>query len=286
MHRQALTAMRSSAGRMKSRIILGHPFLQHMMLASGLERSTVNYRKFLILGRSRTGSNFLRGLLASRGGITVLGEIFKNPEKVEWGTKGFPVRPGAERLYREDPVAFLQKDIFRPVPDSVEALGFKLFYYHAQEPGRKQIWDHLRQRKDVRVIHIMRRNILETHLSKERASRDDEWVSLRRRDRNEEPLVLSVEECRKQFEQTRHWERQFNESFGDVPLLQVFYEDLVKDNALVMNSVQEFLGLTVRPVAPQTHKQARRPINEAIANFDQLQRAFVGTEWQSFFDLE
>ena len=265
---------------------MAHPVLQHVMLATGLERSIVDYKKFVILGRSRTGSNFLRGLLASRGGVIVLGEIFKNPERVEWGTKGFPVRPGAEKLYSKDPVAFLQKDVFRSVPRGTEAVGFKLFYYHAQSQGRRQIWEHLRHRDDVHIIHIMRRNILKTHLSRELGSRNDEWVSLSRGKREEAPLVLSAEDCLEQFQQTRRWEKEFGDFFEGVPLMPVYYEDLVEDSDRIMADVQDFLGLEIRPVVPLTHKQARRPISEAIANFEELRQAFRGTEWQAFFDTE
>ncbi len=278
--------MPSLAGRLRARVEGGHPMVQHMMLASGLQRSTVDYVKFIILGRSRTGSNFLRGLLASRGGVTVLGEIFKNPAKIEWGTKGFPVGFGAGHRYQRDPIGFLERDVFRPLPGSVEALGFKLFYYHAAEPGRKQVWDHLRQRKDVRIIHLMRRNILKTHLSRQRAGRNDEWVSLSKPALEEEPIELSIEECQQQFEQTRRWEHEFAALFIDVPMMNLYYEDLVSQHETVMVDVQDFLGLEVRPVAPQTFKQSHRPMAEAIANFEQLRRAFQGTEWQSFFESE
>ena len=276
--------MSSLVGHLGTQLYATHPLVRHLALALRLVPSGEDYRKFIILGRSRTGSNFLRGLMGSREGTFVLGEVFKNPEKIEWGTKDFPSWLGAGYTYRRDPVAFLEEYIYRPLPSSIQALGFKLFYYHSHEPGREALWEHLQQRKDLYVLHIIRRNILQTHLSRALAARSGQWVSVVEESQREEPIFLPIEECRTQFELTRKWENEFKDFFSKSRVMEVYYEDLAADYVQVMNKVQRFLGLPIQPVAPLTFRQSHRPMREIIANFDQLRQAFRGTEWEGFFE--
>ncbi len=55
-------------------------FLQN----AGILPGSHQYTKFIILGRSRTGSNFLRGLLSSHPEILTTGEILRNPDQIDW----------------------------------------------------------------------------------------------------------------------------------------------------------------------------------------------------------
>ncbi len=44
-----------------------------------------NYTKFIILGRSRVGSNMLRSILNGHRGIISFGELFRRQGEVGWG---------------------------------------------------------------------------------------------------------------------------------------------------------------------------------------------------------
>ncbi|HET7010798.1 MAG TPA: sulfotransferase [Anaerolineales bacterium] len=240
--------------------------------------------KFIILGRSRTGSNLLRGLLNSQRGVLVLGEIFKNPQGIEWGMEGIAEPPGALALYRADPVRFLDSCVFDGLGRRSRAVGFKLFYYHAQEESRRAVWEHLRRQPDLHVIHIQRANILRTHLSRARAERDNRWVNLTGERETRAPIELRYEDCLQDFMQTRTWEEEFDRFFQAQPKRRVLYESLAADLARELRRIQEFLGLPLETPRPQTHRQAQEPLDQAISNYAELKRRFQGSPWAAFFE--
>jgi LPS sulfotransferase NodH len=264
-------------------ISLRHPLVQHLVLALGLKPSGNSYTRFVILGRSRTGSNFLRGLLGSRGDVATLGEVFKNPAEIEWGTEDFPIGLGSGALYKRDPVAFLHRSVFRRMPLDVKAVGFKLFYYHARSGSRKRVWSHLRQLDGLRIIHIKRRNILRTCLSRERAARNGRWVAKAPSAAKQRPIELSIEHCEQEFIRTRRWERTFDCYFEAQPVYELIYEDLARDFTTQMTRIAAFLDLQPKHLEPQTYQQASLPLRDAISNFDELQDRFRATEWSEFF---
>ena len=243
-----------------------------------------DYVRFVVLGRSRTGSNYLRGLLASHPQAVVLGEVLKNPTAIEWGTDRPAAPPQAMDVYRHDPVAFLETYVFGGQPLSVRALGFKLFYYHARTEPWAFIWPYLRNLEDLRVVHIKRRNILRTHLSRAQAERSDHWVNASGEAEDYPPIELDYSACVRDFEQTRTWETEADAYFAGQATLEVLYEDLVAEPRAQAARLQTFLGLPRRTLVPQTHRQARLPLARAIANFADLQRQFRGSPWESFFE--
>ncbi|MGA9532747.1 MAG: sulfotransferase [Anaerolineales bacterium] len=278
--------MRDYLQAVKRRLQTAHHSLRGAMLSWGLLPGRLDYVKFIILGRSRTGSNYLRGLLSSIEGVLVLGEILKNPVSVEWGTDEFPRSEGVDRGYRADPVRFLEQDVFRTLPDSIHALGFKLFYYHAQNPPFKRTWDYLRDRQEVRVIHIKRRNVLATHLSRARAVQSDQWVATSKPDSGLGPIKLEYSALLEDFQQTRDWELHYDLYFADHPMLEVHYEDLARERDVQMRRIQAFLGLPLVPTQPQTYKQSRKSLRDSISNFQELSDRFRGSDWESFFAEE
>jgi LPS sulfotransferase NodH len=216
--------------------------------------------------------------------VTVLGEIFGNPEAIEWGTSEFPVSRQAHRTYKDNVEDFLETHIFRKLSQNTEACGFKIFYYHAQEEPKKRIWKRLRELDDIRVIHVKRRNILRTHLSREKAVRSNQWVSLSNERRDDLPISLNYEECLNAFIQTKKWEQEYDAFFQESAIREIYYEDLIENTTREMAEVQEFLGLSIEPVAPQTYQQSSAPISNAIENYSELKVRFQDTEWAYFFE--
>ena len=153
------------------------PYLRTLALEKGLARGQTDYTRFLILGRSRVGSNFLRGLLNSHSQITVFGELFQNKEEIGWAMPGYRQSRRLMTLFHEEPVRFLEEKVFHPFPHGVTAVGFKLFYYHARDEAWRPVWDYLQAETGIKVIHLRRENILRTHLSKQQAEMTDVWVN-------------------------------------------------------------------------------------------------------------
>ncbi len=261
------------------------PYMIRFAVETGLKSGYQDYTRFIILGRSRVGSNLLRGLLNSHPEISVFGELFQNPEIFDWALPGHRKTKKILRIRQDDPKKFIENYVFHRFPVNTRAVGFKIFYYHAQSENWKPVWDYLKQNKDIRVIHIKRENILKTHLSRKRAILSGAWVETNKKSQTRKvgPIHLDYENCLEDFKQTREWEHQFESFFKDHPSFEVIYEDLAADHQRTMTQIQEFLSVSPHQVEMQTYKQSRRNLSQAIDNYDELKARFKGTEWETFF---
>ena len=226
------------------------------------------YRRFIVLSRSRTGSNLLISLLNSHPHINATGEIFS-------------------RLNGRDYKKILSK-VYSKKPRFVKASGFKIFYYHPLDDHSCGIWDELHSMNDLYVIHLKRKNVLRTLISRKIAADQDVWIV--KPDQN--PLSykkqfcvnFTVEELKKGFRQTKNWEDSGENQFSNHPLLSIYYEDLASDRSTTFRKITNFLG--VQYVQPKTDmkKQNQKCIRDTLANYENLKSKFAETEWASFFE--
>lgn len=202
---------------------------------------------------------------------------------MDWDHIGYLASEGMRKRLEEDPVGFVDKQIFRRYPAGTGAVGFKIFYYHAQDDAWKPIWSYLRERREIHVIHMTRRNILETHASRKRAQMTDNWVNTTGVRQPAPSVMLDYDECLADFERTRALEQEYDALFADRPKLSVVYEDLARDYASEMGRVFEFLGLAPEPVRPSIYRQSTRPPSETVTNFAELKQRFADSPWADFF---
>jgi LPS sulfotransferase NodH len=243
-----------------------------------------NYTRFIILGRSRSGSNFLRGLLNSHRQVITFGELFGSDAAINWGLFGYPKTSQLLEQFRNDPVSFLESQVFREVPKQIQAVGFKLFYYHAHQEKWQPVWEYLAAQRELKVIHIRRDNLLKLHLSRKRARLTDRWVNLSGAPEQYAPILLDYQECLNEFVQTRKWESEYVQFFANHALLDVHYEALAQNYQGEIGRVQRFLGLSLDAVTPKTHQQSDQPLSASVSNYYELKERFQGTEWQDFFE--
>jgi LPS sulfotransferase NodH len=163
----------------------------------------------------------------------------------------------------------------------------------AREEPRNQIWPHLRDDKELHIIHLLRRNLLKAHISQSLARHSGQWRSGVPRSNEPAdpinqnlPIQLDYDELLQDFERTRSFEMQCVEDFKDHPTLNLWYEELTQAIPEHVNDVQEFLGLDPLPLAPSTRKQDRRPLDDRIENYVELKRRFAGSEWAEFFEAQ
>lgn len=262
------------------------PHLKNFALNVGLLPGHRDYTRFVILGRSRSGSNFLRGLLNSHSQITVFGEIFQNDQSIGWALPGYRQSPVLFDRFRNEPVKFIEQNVYHRFPLQTKAVGFKIFYYHAKSENWKPVWSYLQSEKNIKIIHIKRQNVLKTHLSRKLAVKTDAWVNTSGAQQAPEQVALDYDELLGDFNQTRHWEAQAEVLFKDHPSFEVFYEDLARDYSAIMARIQSFLEVKSENVQAQTHKQTTQPLSFSITNYDELKMKFKDTPWASFFEEE
>ena len=261
---------------------LWSPKLKRRALDLGLYGHS-DYTRFIILGRSRVGSNLLRGLLNSHSQIVAYGEVFRDGNSMDWDHTGYYASDGMRELVQNDAVRFLKKNLFGRYPKSIRTVGFKLFYYHARKANQSAVWSYLQQDRELKIIHLKRKHLLQTHVSRKRAAMTDRWVNTSGEPDEDVSIRLDYQECLDDFVQTRAWEAENDSFFAGHSVLEVQYEKLAGDYRGEAKIIQEFLGVNPEPVRPKTFQQARQPLSRTIENYAELKERFGGTAWAEFF---
>lgn len=243
--------------------------------------------RFLILSSARSGSTFLVGLLRSHPQVRCEGEIFhdQHPDKIFWAEmQKSETSQEMLDLRDSDPAAFLDKYIYQPDGEQVSATGFKIFYYHAVREDWAPVWSALQADKDLRVIHLIRRNQLARVLSDKIANQTNQWFSLEENSESPDLTVhLDPDRCKKEFERAARDHAKFADAFAGHPMLELSYEDLAADLGKASELITGFLSIESRDLCTGLKKQNRRPAGDVIENYGELADYFKGTAWARFF---
>jgi hypothetical protein len=277
-----------------------------------------NYTRFVILFYARTGSTVLAHALNSHPHILCFREVFNwlhGDSYVDYSVDGYENKSVDDgKLRRTDPIAFLEKRIFCQHPRKTSAVGFKLGYVHCEPPwGFPVVLDYLVQDKQIRIIHVQRRNMLKSLASEKLAGITGEYLRIRafprlssiprdlihparafqrarviveqnlRQARMPTRVALSVEECRAYFEGTRAAIARHDELFREHDKLSLFYEEILSSRDAVFAKAQSFLGVEPRTLTVDLRKQNPDDLRALIENYDELREAFAGTEYSEFF---
>jgi len=224
-----------------------------------------DFRKFIVLSRSRTGSNLLLSYLNSHPGVFAKGEIF-------------------QQLRGRDHKKIMAS-VFNRQPRHIQAAGFKIFYYHPLDDKNSPVWRELLAVPELHVIHLRRRNILKTLVSRKIAEIEGSWKTASAKAAAKKPnaVFIGSEELRQGFFETREWEMKAERMFAGRPMLHLDYEYLIADPHGAFKQIADFLGLAYRPPRTRMKKQNPLAVNALLANYDELKTAFSGSEWAAFF---
>ncbi|MEM9922926.1 MAG: hypothetical protein AAF915_04115 [Cyanobacteria bacterium P01_D01_bin.50] len=95
-----------------------------------------DYQKFVIVCNIRTGSTMLCSLLSSHSQVLCFFELFHRHKKsIPFSVPGYQAKSNNLKivnLRNNDPVTFLNTEIYKPQKKMIKAVGFKLLY----PPGR------------------------------------------------------------------------------------------------------------------------------------------------------
>lgn len=269
--------------KIKGWLTLNNPHAEALAIKLGFVKGSQDYTRFIILGRSRTGSNYLRGFLKNHPQIISLGEIFREPDRIEFDSPYFPDDGDYINQYKNKPSEFMQNVVFRKFKTEIKAVGFKLFYYHAAEPPFHQIWDTIQTDRDIHILHIKRNNMLETHISRIKADQSNSWVNVTGEKERQRSVFVDPLKCQQDFETTQRWEEEADERFKYHPILQISYENLAENTSSVIAEVQQFLSVDAHKLEPKTYKQSELSLAKSISNYHELKAHFANTRWEIFF---
>ena len=258
-------------------------------------------RHFLLLAHPRSGSTLLLRSLADHPNVKMFGELFNDEEDERQRAFAGRRRSGADLqagsdasdYYKEgeDGAEFLRQRVLRnSSPDpNIKAIGFKLFYCQAREnPYVKTVWEYLLTNPNIYVIHLQRRNLLESYFSLRVATITREWARPKGATPSDftlEPFRLDPEQCARKFNAITAHREWVKTSWSRRPMLEITYEDDLRGKyEQTIRAIEDFLDLEHVPTEQRLEKQARRPPREAILNYAELKEYFRYTLHEEYFE--
>jgi LPS sulfotransferase NodH len=223
---------------------------------------------FVVLSRSRTGSNLLVSLLNSHPNVHADFEIFRSLNCLSYTD--------------------IFKSIFNVKRTAIKAQGFKLFYYHPLDCSCSELWEDLVSWKKLHVIHLKRRNVFRTIVSQKIASTQNIWWSIcsdcKPVNVVDKAVYFTPEELEGKFRKTVDRQERAYNMFKWHPMICVYYEDLVNERNGTFCRVAEFVGVKYREPSTNFRKQNPERLDELVINYPELKQAFAGTQWEAYFD--
>ena len=247
------------------------------MIAKQVDKA---YSKFIILANARTGSWHLCSLLSSHSKIVCFGEVF-HPFSAEFDYDGYKPTRYNKKLRDIDPIRFLKTKIFKDFSRNIKSVGFKLIYYQLDISKFNRLKKYIVSDKEIRIIHLRRRNYLEQFYSLKLAQLTDVWRITGTEKHLTKPLHISRSECLMSFEEFENTEAYISDYFRHHKMIDVFYEDLVQNQDETISSILGFLGLPLEKLQSKYLKQNRYPLK--ILNYDELKSYFSNTKWSKLF---
>lgn len=225
-----------------------------------------DYEKFIVITRSRTGSNLLMSFLDSHPEIIAKGEVFN-------------------RLNEKTTESVWSK-FFTKKPKEIKYAGFKIFYYHPMDCENREVWNIIGNNKSIKLIHLTRKNILKTVISREIAAKTDVWTNKdkHRIDLKDKQISVSIEECMNEIQKTKEYEEKTRNDFKNHALMELTYEDLVENNQKLMNEVFRFLGVEATSVNSNYKKQNNEELRDLILNYSELSESLQNTKWVDYLN--
>lgn len=270
--------------RMLSRFLDGSTAAIEEDFPEELKGPNTSYTRFITLTTARSGSSFLTQSLRSHPQVLAFGELFHS-RRIGFNTPGLDNHSkGLIRFRKRRPVEFLEWLLLRGYGQNIQAVGFKVFYSHLEEPHFERARPYLASLSGLRILHLKRRNLLRAYLSKVVMSRTKVSGIKSEAERRSPRVALVPADCLRYFEHTRRQQVLYDRVFAETDVMQVLYEDLAADYDQETARIQEFLTVVPTSLRARNLRQEIRPLSVAITNYPELRTAFESTPWAEFFD--
>lgn len=224
-----------------------------------------DYKKFVVICHSRTGSSLLLSLLDSHRDIVAYQERFGHIRKKD-----------SEIIY---------KQTFPPKSMS-KWIGFKLIYYHPNDSEDKRIWEWIKNDKEIKIIHQQRENLLRVFISFAIANKSQTWRIDEDYQRTaiDKRVTVDLEKLFAFIRKVENYIDNTNDMFKDHQMLEVKYKELTFDRDKTLNKVLDFLNLPSMKLKSPLLKQNPEEIKSLVVNYEEIHSALINTPYAFMLD--
>ena len=220
-------------------------------------------QRFAIVANARTGSNYLLDGLKSSPYIRMYHEIFASHNR--------EVGKDFEKIL---------STVYQYESRLTRLVGFKIFYNHLTEDE----WNKLVTYRDLRIIHLTRKNRLRTVISLEIAFKTGQWTQSGGSEKPKEKRVtLEPLKLLKRLEQIEEGEAATRARFCDRKMLEIVYEDLVRSPDDMFGYVSTYLGVNgLDPGKIRLKRQNPESLSQLIVNYDEVESVLRNTRFEEY----
>lgn len=226
--------------------------------------------KYVLFLVARVGSTYLSSLLNSHPDILALSEELRDLEE-----KGAKAQLEWSRNF-----------LTPPIISQYRVRGFNVKLVHIVDPDG---FASLLRENGCKAILLQRRNRVKAVISRINGSRlykrTGMWGLF---DDTNRPDAFEVD--LDQFDEYLKHRETVDQELEDyvrglgIPMVSIYYEDLLKDENAFMDNVYTFLNVTPAKVEGSTLKITSDDLRDVIVNFDELRAKYVGTPYEMMFD--
>lgn len=235
--------------------------------------------KFLIVGAPRTGSTLLVKTLNSLDAVRCHGELL-GPGSVRGLEDGFDLveatkearEARASRLIderKQGPVQFISNAL----SSDCAATGFKALYQTILLPQWEEVCSMLVAMPDLKIIHLQRHNSLRRFIS-EQVLQGGGAIHSEAGGRSEAQIKvpINVDAFIARDAELQAQRDEFFSQLSGQTILDISYEALAEDTAAAVQTVCEFLGLSIEKsaIAPALKKVGAVDLRESVSNYQAL----------------
>jgi LPS sulfotransferase NodH len=225
---------------------------------------------FVILFAGRVGSTHLINLLDSHPHI-----LAHHDEITNIKDKG-----AAEQL------KLAEEYLTPPLVGPNKAIGFKTKTANILDLDG---FTRLITEKNCKIIYLLRRNRIKSavsHINGKRLAEATGMWGLFDESKRLPPFAIDLEEFDKVLRNREKVDQELEAYINSLPLpnVQICYEDLLKDQKMVLDPLFEYLEVAPHTVQSSTLKITKDNLREELLNFDELRAKYAGTPYEPMFD--
>jgi len=225
------------------------------------------YEKYIIVSAARSGSTMLSNMLRNHPHVNAQREYF-------------------DRIRGRSPEE-LWRELFRPQKRSVRAVGFNIHYNQPVDEKRDEVWGLIENEEKVRMIHLVRDNLLRTYVSAKIANKVKLFRlfdEAGRPDLERRRIVITPREFQENIDAMLAYYRFYETIAASKPSIRVVYEELAASPEPEFARITDFLGLPRRRPVIVTKVMNPEPLEMLVSNYAELKEAFASTQWARFFE--
>ena len=242
------------------------------------ERKQKRNDKFMISCTARSGSSMLSTLLNSHPRVLCHGEILAAPHESagpyhELRQQGTDIDEWLRGYRQEHPEAYLYDVCFNPAGH--QSVGFKFKLEESLAEAYKSFRDLLSADKDIKIIHLQRKNILDKYVSLQMTKQSGVF-SIRSSSQRPKlsPFAIDIPDFVAYVRKDRERYETAFELFKDHPSLHVTYEELCESRSAALEKVLDFLELPQADLATMMVKVIKKN-TDLVLNLDEVREALA-----------